>query len=105
MDAQHPRLVHLAAAVVGASHSRVALREVSGDNGRAHSPFGLLPLLRRNIDAGNGRAGYMVFLRTAAVYSLRLAGKNARPGCLLSHTIAGDGIRHSLLLGGAHDYA
>ena len=35
MDVQHPRLVHLAAAVVGAPHSGVALRRLQRDDRRA----------------------------------------------------------------------
>ncbi len=48
VDVQHPRLVHFAPALVGPSHSRVALRRVQGDHGGAR---GAVELLRAAVRA------------------------------------------------------
>ena len=47
LDAQHPRLVHLAAAVVGAPHPGVDLRQVQRDHGGADHPGGVREVRRR----------------------------------------------------------
>ena len=49
VDAEHPRLVHLAAAVVGPSHSGVALRDVQADHRRARDAERLRSLRQREI--------------------------------------------------------
>ena len=50
-----------------------------------------------------GCARHMVFVRAVAVLDARLAGQYARAQALLSDLNAGDGLRHHLLLGRAHD--
>ena len=47
LDAQHPRLVHLAAAVVGAPHSGLVLRQMQRDDRRAHGARCLHQVRRR----------------------------------------------------------
>ena len=59
MDEQHPRLVHLAATLVGPSHPRMALRHVPQDHRRAHRSHGLRPLRIGQDHSGNRRSRHV----------------------------------------------
>ena len=61
------------AAVVGASHSGVALREVRQDHGGAAGSGGVRALRVGRDYAGNRRAGHLVFIGAAAGVGVRLA--------------------------------
>ena len=50
-----------------------------------------------------GRAGHLVLVRPVAVLDNGLAGKDRRPGEVLSHLGVGDRVRHHLLLGRSDD--
>ncbi len=67
VDAQHPRLVHLAAALVGPSHSRMALRDLQTDHRRSRYAQRLRPLQQRRHRPGNRRSRHLVFFRPLAV--------------------------------------
>ena len=86
LDGEHPRLVHLAAALVGPSHSRMALRRLPQDHGRARRSHGLRPLRVGGDHAGDRRAGHLVLLGPAAGLGLRLAAISPaeRPGAPIS---------------------
>src|ERR1700736_4839774 len=105
MDAEHPRLVHLAAVVVGTPDSGVALRGVQRDHGCARDSDGLLALRIGRHCPGDRRAGYVVLLRTTSLYGLWVAGEYDGYSCVLSHAVAGDRLRYSVLLGGSDDHA
>ena len=78
VDAQHPRLVHLAPAVVGTSHSRVALQDCGEIIVAREAPAQVHQVRRRAAGAGQRRARHLVLLRAAAVLGPRLA-RQARP--------------------------
>src|SRR5207248_3672248 len=99
LDGEHPRLEHLAPAVVGAPHSGVPVHAVRPPVGRPEGP-GALPQVRRSRRAGPRRAGHVVFLVALAVRDAGLARPHARPGAVLSRTYARHGAGNSLLLGG-----
>src|SRR5690348_8113042 len=99
MDVQHPRLVHLAAALVGTPDSGVALLELWAVHGRARGSGKVLALRIGQNRAGSGRARYVVFKRPVAVFDARVAGRYAGSADVLSDLVAGDGLRHHLLLG------
>ena len=103
VDAQHPRLVHLAPVVVGTSHSRVALQGLRRDHRRARGA-GEVHQVRRPAGAGHRRARHLVLVGTAAVLGAGLARQHARPRRLLSDDAADHRLRHPVLLGGAHDH-
>ena len=69
------------------------------------TPAAVRALRQRKDHAGNRRARHVVFLGTASLHRLRMAGAHARPRYFLSHAASGHRLRHSLLLGGAHDHA
>ena len=77
LDEGHPRLVHLAAVVVGASHSGVALclrrnhccARSTGEVSRSAASA--------QLEQDTRCAGHLVFVGTAAVYDAGLAGENA----------------------------
>eukprot|EP00958_Prasinococcus_capsulatus_P012731 scaffold1283_cov321-Prasinococcus_capsulatus_cf.AAC.7 len=125
----HPRLVHLAAALVGPPHTGLLrappgrrplrlrrhgllLRDARPVGGGAHAGGGARarrgPLRRRGggggagADAGRGRAGHLVQLGAVPLLHAGLAREHAGPGAVLPHEPAGDRARHPLLLGGAH---
>ncbi len=73
VDAQHPRLVHLAPALVGAPHPRVHLRQRAPD-GLGNRPEGLRGLRLSVVRAGPRRARYLVLFPALALLRVRLAG-------------------------------
>ena len=103
LDAQHPRLVHFAAVVVGTSHSGVAL-QVWRNYCRPRGAGKVFEVRRVGTEAGYRRAGHMVFVRAAAVHHAGLAGEDARSGSFLSHHAADYRVRDSVFLGRAHDH-
>ena len=81
MDVQHPRLVHFAPALVGPSHSRVALRRLQGQSpSRAKTPTACARLRVGETRAGNRRARHLVQL-AACGPSRRSAGRTRRRTC------------------------
>ncbi len=103
LDGEHPRLEHLAAAVVGAPHPGVHLRQVRRAVGRAGGPEAL-PQVRRAGRAGSRCARHLVLVVALAVRGVRLARAHRRPRALLSRSHAGHRPRYHLLLGRAHDH-
>ena len=106
VDAQHPRLVHLAAALVGTPDSRLALRRLQGNHRRAaRRRRNARTAARRSLIARYRRARDLVQLRAVAVFDAGLAGRHARisaiyyPTSLLHHR-----LRHSVFLGRADDH-
>ena len=79
MDAQHPRLVHLAPALVGPSHPGLDLREVRGADGGARGARRLPEVRRHGARPGDGRARHLVLLRPLPVLHAGLAGQDAGP--------------------------
>ncbi len=77
VDAEYPRLVHLAAVVVGASHSGVALRGLQDHHGRSRRAGALFALQEHEPATGSRRTRHLVFFGTAAIQRLRLAGEVA----------------------------
>ena len=102
VDGEHPPLVHLAPAVVGAPHPGLVLRRLRAPRRLAHRPH-RVPEVRRRRAPGRGRARHLVLVGPVAVLDDGLAGEDRRPRALLSDHRAGDRLRHHLLLGGAHD--
>ena len=83
VDVQHPRLVHLAPALVGPSHSRLALpANAAKSSWRAKRPTSLPALRLHATRAGSRRARHLVQLRPLAVLHAGLARPNRRPGKL-----------------------
>ena len=102
---EHPGLVHLASALVGAPDPRVARAE-RRDQGRARRGRPSAP--RRRLEAGPRRARHVVLERALAVLDARLAGQDARARRssirrTRSSERSRDGLRHPLLLGRPHD--
>src|SRR5579871_6319028 len=73
LDAEHPRLVCLAAALVGSSDSGVALRGLQGIRGRARSSDSLPQVRIAEAGAGDRRARHMVQLGFVAFFDSGLA--------------------------------
>ncbi len=73
VDGEHSRLVHLAAVVVGTSHSRVALRDMPQDHRGARRSDRLRALRLGQDHAGNRRARHVVLLGAAAGFGVWLA--------------------------------
>ena len=103
VDAQHPRLVHLAPALVGPSDPGIHVPERPRDR-RRRGPGGLPDLRPLSARPGPGRARYLVFVAALAVLRLRLAREDRGPRGLLSDGRPGHRLRHPLLLGGADDH-
>ena len=113
---EHPRLVHLAPALVGPSHSRVALRACA-TRSRCRSPAStgdpaaLRPLRHRDRSRrrptfstpGSPRA--CCRFPSSAGRTLTPQETPRRFRRLLSHLAPRHRLRHSLLLGRAHDHA
>ncbi len=82
LDARHPAVVHLAPALVGASHPGVVrsgrrdLRRVQRGGSQGSGARALRP--RRTADPGRGRAGHLVQFRAVAVLDAGLAGTRPR---------------------------
>src|SRR5947208_888598 len=105
LDGEHPRLEHLAAAVVGPPHPGVHLHQVRPPPpvGRPRGPEDL-PHVRRPGRTGPRRARHLVLVLAVAVRPVRLAGPDAGPGPLLSRPHARHGRGHPVLLGRPHDH-
>ena len=78
LAAQHPRLVHLPPAVVGAPHPGVVLRGLREDDRGPRGPLRLRPLRQRRNPPGPGRAGHLVLLGPVALLHPGLAGGHRR---------------------------
>src|SRR3954465_11494642 len=91
--------------MVGPPYTCVVLRErpplrIGGRDGQSDEVRGV----RLDADqAGPRRTRHMVLVGAVAVYHARLAREDARPRILLPDRRDGDGLRHTLLLGGPHD--
>ncbi len=83
LDAQYPRLVHLAAALVGTSHSRLVLRRLRRSGGGARSPAGLPEVSRQGTAARHGCARHLVQFCAVALRHARVARRHAGPAPLL----------------------
>ena len=103
VDDQHPRLVHLAPALVGAPGARLVLRSVRVGARGGGSARGLW--LRRPAAPGHGRAGHLVQLRTLAVQHHGVAGPHRGSRAVLSDQRHDHRARHHLLLDRADDDA
>ena len=84
LAAQHPRLVHLPPAVVGAPHPGLVLRRLRPDDRGPGGPDGLRPLRQHGHPPGPGRAGHLVLLLALALLHPGLAGGHRGPAGLLS---------------------
>ena len=73
MDGQHPRLVHLAADLVGSPHPPVDLRGLPGGDRADRRPDGVPRLQGQAVEAGRGRIGYVVQLGPVALHDAGLA--------------------------------
>ena len=114
LDGEHQGLVHLAPAVVGPAHSGLVpapRRLRSGPDGRGGARKGARENRRRLVAAvrpqtGRRRAGHVVLVVAVAYFGLRRHPQPRQQGdqLLLPHQRPGDGPRHHLLLGGAHDH-
>ncbi len=103
LDAQHSRLVHLAAVVVGTPHSGVAL-QVRRNYCRPRGAGEMYEMRRFGTEAGHRCARYLVFFRAAAVHHSGLAGKDARSGSFLSDDAVDHRLRDPVFLGRPHDH-
>ena len=104
VDAQHPRLVHLAPALVGPPHPGLVLPRLRRDHRFARRPH-------RRARCGSGRLEQdpdvldtWFSSGALAVLHARLAGPDRGPQDLLSDIAADHRLRHPLLLGGADDH-
>src|SRR5882724_8991104 len=88
LDARPVRLVHLTAALVGASDSRVALQRLRASHGLAGDAGEVCALWEEQHRPGSGRSGYVVFVGIAAVHGFWLAREDERFGSFLSHVTA-----------------
>ncbi len=105
VDVQHPRLVHLAPALVGPSHPGLVLPGLRPDRWwpwklRRSATSAAAPL-----DQDDGRPRHLVLLGPLALRHPRLAGRDRRPAHVLPDRPDVDRVRHHLLLGGPHDHA
>ena len=101
---EHPRLVHLAPALVGPPDPGLLLRERPPVTVADEDPDGLRDLRLGRAGAGPGRARHLVLLGALALLDPRLARGDGGPAALLPDRRAGDRLRHPLLLGGADDH-
>ena len=100
---QHPRLVHLAADLVGAPDPCVVLPRRAHDGRREHA--GCVRGVRLDRDPpGRGRPRHVVLVSALAVRDARLARADTRPRLLLSERRERDRPRDHLPLGGADDH-
>ena len=99
LDGEHPRLEHLAPALVGPPHPGLVLPALRRDDRHRGGDARRLPALRRAGRAGSRRARHLVLLRALAVLDPGLAGRHRGPAPLLPVLGDGDRLRHPLLLG------
>ena len=103
VDAQHPALVHLAPALVGAPHpgvvraGRPRLRRRHRGRGGGAGGAALRP--ERAARPRRGRAGHLVLIGPLAVLDARLARADGRARDLLPQQRPDHRLRHHLLLG------
>ena len=98
---EHPAVVHLAPAVVGAPAAGLVLRRVRGDL-RRHAAARALRHLRRRAAPRRGRARHVVLLGAVAVRDARVAARHAGAARLLPDRRARHGAGHHLPVGRAH---
>ena len=109
VDAQHPAVVHLAPALVGAPDPGVVwagrqdVRRIR--RGVAPQSCGKGVATRRTVcaEARRGRARHVVLVGAVAVLDAGLAGRDQGAEALLPDQRARHRLRHHLLLGRAHD--
>ena len=77
LDEQHPRLVRVAAVVVGTSDSGVDLWRLQRGDCRARDAHDVYEVRRREAGAGHRRARYLVFVRAVAFHNFRVAGEDS----------------------------
>ncbi len=85
LDAEHPRLVHLAPALVGPPHPGLVLRRLQRGARGAPGPCGLRAVWRERPEPGRRRARHLVLVLAVALRHPGLAGRDARAEDLLSH--------------------
>ena len=104
VDEEHPRLVHLAPAVVGPPHPGVVLRPCGDDHGRARAIRRPASGAAARAAAGRGRPRHLVLVGAVAVLDAGLAGRRTRDLARYYPTTPPDHrLRHHLLLGRPHD--
>src|SRR2546423_10514411 len=99
LDGEHPRLEHLAAALVGSSHNRLYLQEMRAPMGGTRRPQEVPALRGSSNRAGSRRARHLVLLVAVALRAVRLAGGHAGPPALLSRAHTRHGPRDPFFLG------
>src|SRR2546421_3153167 len=99
LDGEHPRLEHLAAALVGSSHTSLYLQEMRASMGGARRSQEVPALRRSSNRAGSRCARHMVLLVAVAIRAVRLAGRHAGPPAFLSRAHTRHGPRDSFFLG------
>jgi len=104
LDAQHPRLDPLAAALVGAPHSRVVLQGKPAHHGGARNSNKVPNVRVGQPGTGSRRSGHLVQLGAVAVLNDGLARKDGGLQEVLSDKPANHRIRHPVFLGGADDH-
>ncbi len=75
---EHPRLVHLAPAMVGPSDSRLPMRAMQSSDRRRRAPIAMPRMRRFRHRAGRRRARHLVQLGPVADVDARMAGGNRR---------------------------
>ena len=103
VDVQHPRLVHLAPALVGPPHPGLVLPRLRPDHG-GHGGPGEVRQVRRRARPGRGRPRHLVLLGPVALRDARLAGRDRGPADVLPDRPDVHGLRYHLLLGRPHDH-
>jgi valyl-tRNA synthetase len=104
VDVQHPRLVHLAPALVGPPHSGVALRGVRHEIVVAREEPGVCPRCgSANLEQDTDVLDTWF---SSALWPFSTLGwpDDRRPEDVLPHLAADHRLRHPVLLGGAHDH-
>src|SRR5260221_5110922 len=104
MDGEDPRLVHLAAALVGPSDPGLALPRLRPYHRGAGDALRLLRLRPQRAPPGPRRARHLVLVGALAVLDPRLARGDARPVPLLSDHGPRDRVRYSFLLDRPDDH-
>jgi valyl-tRNA synthetase len=104
LDDQHPRLVHLAPALVGAPHPGLLLWELQAcERHPRGDALGLREMRLEGARPGRRRARHLVLERALALRDARLAREDALAREVLPRERSRDGLRHPLLLGRPHD--
>ena len=78
LDGEHPRLVHLAPALVGPSHPGVLVPALRPYDGRGRAPAEMREVRRRRPAPGRRRPRHLVQLGAVAVLDARMARPDAR---------------------------